>query len=672
MNFLRKPNDVIFFSLPLRVLYQFRRNSTAITFGMLRPYQKESIETTLKEFENGCNKQIVSLPVGSGKTVIMSNLIPRIPSPTAKATKVLLLAHRTELLDQAHNQIIKYNPDLVVEVEQGKRKVNIDKADVVIASVPTLGRAISDRITKFDPDLFKAILIDEAHHAVADTYTTILDYFGMNDEKGKKKLLWGCTATVKRHDGLALNQVFDKIVYHVDFMDMIEQRYLSQMRVTMIQTNVDLSAVRHTKVDFVLKQLSSVVNTDARNKVIVSSWQKYAQEEDRKSTLVFAVDIKHTIELCNAFINAGINAKCITSKTNPIERLQILNDFRSRKIPVLVNCSILTEGTDIPCVDCILLARPTRSATLFQQMFGRGLRLYPEKENCLVVDFVDNFKRASAAGLVTVPTLLGLDTTEMVIGKDILKLEKEAKEQVKEEEEKEEKEKEEEESEQTDVELDPEHIKIQITEYDTLKELIADISASYELMNVSRNGWVSIGKDKYVLYVLTKGYLVVEKSKGTATVSCKSMIKTNEFSLENPSIWIANFRYQNAKKNIFGRTFDIPLEANDLPSAIRAADTWLHKKFSEINTSLFYQLSRAAPFRKVKATDSQVKALQRYNITPSENMTKGQAMDLLTKLKFGQLGIWKKEVKLDNLKKKANKQKVEGAVLSRKREAILL
>ncbi|KAI7899754.1 P-loop containing nucleoside triphosphate hydrolase protein [Cokeromyces recurvatus] len=645
MTFLLKRKNVAFVqSLFYTIHSQCRRNSTAITFNMLRHYQKECIETTLKEFENGCNKQIVSLPVGSGKTVIMSNLIPRIPSPTPEATKVLLLAHRTELLDQAHNQILRYNPDLVVEIEQGNRKVNMDKADVIIASVPTLGRIGSERITKFNPDLFKAILIDEAHHSVAESYINILNYFGVNNEDNnnkKKKLLWGCTATAKRHDGLALNQVFDKITYHFDFMDMIEQGYLSQMNVTTIKTEVDLDAVRRTKADFVLRDLSDAVNTDARNQVIVSSWQKYSEEQDRKSTLVFAVDIAHTITLCNAFIDAGVDAKCITSKSNPIERLQILRDFRARKFPVLVNCAILTEGTDIPCVDCILLARPTRSATLFQQMFGRGLRLYPEKEYCLVIDFVDNFNRTSTSGLITIPTLLGLNAEGMITNKDILMLEKEAKEQ---------EEAIENEEQEGNNELDPDHIRIQITEYDTLQELIADISVSSELRHITYNSWVNIGKDKYVLNVLNKGYLMVKRSK------------------DNSSIWSASFRYQSVDTNFFGRSFDVPLESKDLSSAIRGADTWLQKKFSDtMGKSFFYKLTRSARFRKEPITESQIKALRRYNITIPIDMTKGQAMDLLTKLKFGQLSLWKKEVKLASLKQKEMKKKGEP-ILSRKKE----
>ncbi|KAI8368335.1 P-loop containing nucleoside triphosphate hydrolase protein [Choanephora cucurbitarum] len=562
----------------------------------------------------------------------MSNLIPLIPSPTPKATKVLLLAHRTELLDQAHNQITKYNPSLNVQIEQGKRTVDLDKADVVIASVPTLGRKGSPRIEKFDPHEFKAILIDEAHHAVAETYINILDYFGILDD-ASKKLLWGCSATVKRHDGKALNTVFDKITYHVGFLEMIEQGFLSSMRVTTVKTDIDLDQVRYTKVDFVEKELAPVINTDTRNEIIVSSWKKYAHEQDRKSTLVFALNIEHTIELCNKFLDAGVNAKCITSKTNTIERLQILEEFKSGKIPVLVNCAILTEGTDIPCVDCILMTRPTRSATLFQQMFGRGLRLYPGKENCLVVDFVDNFTRSGPEGLVTVPTLLGLDSSSVTEDADVLELEELAEREKKEKTE-------------DAREIDPELVSIKVTEYNDLKELMIDISTTNEIRSTSSFNWINVGNDKCVLNIFNTGYIVLERTN---------------------SRWKGTFRREDVKKNFFPRPVEIPLETEDLPSAIRASETWIQSNL-KVNRSF---MLRSAPFRKHKMTTPQQDALSRYKIEVSPNLTKGQAMDLLTKLKYGQLSVWKKEIKQSDKRQAAEQKKMDAATLRRENQAKL-
>ncbi|KAI9273200.1 P-loop containing nucleoside triphosphate hydrolase protein [Helicostylum pulchrum] len=602
---------------------------------MLRPYQQDCITTSLLKLKEGCQKQVVSLPVGSGKTVIMSNLIPLIPNPTPKATKVLLLAHRTELLDQAHNQITKYNPDLVVHVEQGRRKVDIDKADVIIASVPRLGRENSASIEKYDPSLFKAILIDEAHHAVASTYVNILKHFGTYD-KNSHILVWGCSATVRRHDGLSLSDVFDDITYHVDFLKMIEQRYLSQMKVTTINTHVDLDNVGVGQHDFKQAELSRAVNTKTRNEVILSSWKKYAHEKDRKSTLVFAVDIPHTVELCNTFRDAGIEASFITSKTPALSRHEILQDFKSGKIPVLVNCAILTEGTDIPRVDCILLARPTKSSILFQQMFGRGLRLFPGKEDCLLIDFVDNFKKSGSAGLVTIPTLLGLSTKEMIEDSDILALEKQAvkEKQVIEQQQ---------EEEQQQLESDPSLVKIRITEYDSLNELMVDLSGSVEIRSASYNGWVDIGPDKCALHVLTKGFLVLTKG---------------------PVLWSGSFLYENNKFR--ARPIQIPLEADNMICAVRAADTWIQKKFGKMNPYIS-QMSRNAPFRKDRVTEAQKRALSRYKIETPAQMNKGQAMDLLTRLRFGQLKLWKDQYKVVKNEKKQQEKIMKSAVLTRDR-----
>lgn len=208
---------------------------------------------------------------------------------------------------------------------------------MIVASVPRLGRENSVSIEKYDPSLFKAILIDEAHHAVASTYVNILKHFGAYDAE-TDILVWGCSATVRRHDGLSLHDVFNDITYHVDFLKMIEDGYLCQMRVTTVNTQVDLNHVGSGRHDFKQEELSRAVNTANRNEVILSSWKKYAHEKDRKSTLVFAVDIPHTVELCNTFRDAGIEASFITSKTPALTRYEILQDFKNGKIPVLVNC----------------------------------------------------------------------------------------------------------------------------------------------------------------------------------------------------------------------------------------------------------------------------------------------------------------------------------------------
>ncbi|KAJ1661872.1 DEAD DEAH box helicase [Coemansia sp. RSA 1813] len=407
--------------LPGRSVFFFRstvrRRRWRRLVHTLRPYQKECIDACITLLEQGLRRQAVSLPVGSGKTVIFSNLINRVQPPTPMATKTLVLAHREELLAQAARQIQRASPNLVVDIDQGTRVAN-PAADVIVASVPTLGREQTDRLSRYDPRRFKLIVIDEAHHAAAETYNRIIKHFETQGAGQSDVLVWGCSATLYRHDGLGLGGVFDKIVYQKNFIDMIREGYLARMKVVTVCTSTKIDGVRAYAGDFSPKALSSAVNNETRNLAIVKAYQTLAMGK-RKSTLVFAVDIAHAQTLCKILNHYGVLAKAILSTTSLGERETAIQEFRDGTLPVIVNCGILTEGTDIPNIDCVMMARPTRSLGLFQQMIGRGMRLFPGKDDCLVVDLVDSFSSA-AGGRITVPTLLGLDPELILKETDIL------------------------------------------------------------------------------------------------------------------------------------------------------------------------------------------------------------------------------------------------------------
>ncbi|KAI9499875.1 P-loop containing nucleoside triphosphate hydrolase protein, partial [Coemansia spiralis] len=390
--------------MPVQVGFSWRSTQRRWTHT-LRPYQQECLDICMDNFSQGVKRQAVSLPVGSGKTVIFSNLIKLIKPPTRLATKTLVLAHRRELLEQAATQIKKAAPDLLVEIDQGTR-VASPVADVIVASVPTLGHRTNGRLSRYDPKRFKLVVIDEAHHAAANTYLRVVKHFGQ-DEADSDTLVWGCSATLFRYDDRDLADVFDKVVYHKHFIAMIREGYLSKIKLTTVRTRNSLENVRRFKGDFAVKALSEAVNNEARNKAIVKAYETMAAGK-RKSTLVFAVDVEHAKQLCAMFVNYKIRAEVVLGTTKTAERERILQNFRSGKLPVLVNCGILTEGTDIPNIDCMLMARPTCSPILFQQMLGRGMRLFPGKEDCLVLDFVDSVKRG-AQMQITVPSLLGLE-----------------------------------------------------------------------------------------------------------------------------------------------------------------------------------------------------------------------------------------------------------------------
>ncbi|PKC12770.1 P-loop containing nucleoside triphosphate hydrolase protein [Rhizophagus irregularis] len=606
------------------------RYSSTLTY--LRPYQKECIDTCLSKFlDHKVNRQIVSLPVGNGKTVIFSNLIKQIPSPFPDADKVLVLAHREELIDQAFSQIKKHS-DLSIEIDQGGRRAKGD-AEVILGSVNTLGKLESHRIEKYNPSHFKAIIIDEAHHVAASSYRRILKYFGA-DKKETHLFVWGCSATVRRYDGLALINAFDEITYHKDFLDMIREKWLCNLRVTTIKTNVDLSKVRSYKEDFHMNDLSKYLNVDSRNNVIVRTYLELAAQ--RKSTLVFGVDIKHIESLTAIFKKYGLDARGISSKTKSHIRAETLKEFKEGKFPVLVNCGILTEGTDIPNIDCVIMSRPTKSPVLFQQMIGRGMRLSPEKEDCLVLDFIDSYSQIP--DLVTTPTLLGLDPTMEMKGEFYENLESLYVHKKKEK--------------KSKITIDT-PTKIHITEYSNPFEIIDDCSGAKYIGSISENVWLRVGEDSYVISLQSYGTIKVKKENGTYCA-----IKRKKIS-----------RMVKGTMKHYYVIENLPITSDSLFSTIRACDRWIKEKcgIKTANTIA----SRYAKWRNHPLTKQQTNWLKKKLVSLSEEelnrLNKGQASNLMTKIIEGAERNWKLkqkqrlivEKKKEKEKKKKEKYKVK-------------
>ena len=185
-----------------------------------------------------------------------------------------------------------------------------------------------------------------------------------------------------------------------DYIDMIGDKWLSNVIFTTVKSKADISSVKRGPTgDFQVGGLSKAVNTSETNEITVRAWM--AKAAGRKSTLVFCVDLAHVSDLTAAFRRHGIDAKFVTGDTPKRVRSERLDAFRDLQYPVLLNCGVFTEGTDIPNIDCVILARPTKSRNLLVQMIGRGMRLYPKKENCHVIDMVCSLE----VGIVTTPTL---------------------------------------------------------------------------------------------------------------------------------------------------------------------------------------------------------------------------------------------------------------------------
>lgn len=333
----------------------------------LRDYQQECHDV-IEKLEPG--SYLIQMATGLGKTATFTTL--------KRKGRVLVLAHREELVTQP----IKYY-DCPVGIEMANHKSNGE--DVVIASV----QSIIHRLDKFKPDDFDMIITDEAHHAAAKSYRKVYEYF-------KPRLHLGFTATPNRGDNVRLDDIYQDIIFERDIKWAIKNKYLTDIYCIRVNIGYDISKVARRMGDFALGELEEVMNQDVLNNAIAEAYKKYAKGQ----TLIFACSVDHA----EAIAEKIPGAVAVTAKTK--NRDELIKKFTNREIPVLVNCMIFTEGTDMPLVETVMIARPTNNSSLYTQMVGRGLRLYPGKEKLTLIDLVGTTGRAN---LCTAPSLLGID-----------------------------------------------------------------------------------------------------------------------------------------------------------------------------------------------------------------------------------------------------------------------
>ncbi|MBI5478857.1 MAG: DEAD/DEAH box helicase [Deltaproteobacteria bacterium] len=352
----------------------------------LRDYQQACLDAILLSYRRGRRRVLVSLPTGTGKTVVFS----RFPGFFGMKRRLLVLAHREELLEQAAAKFRAADPSASVAIEQAARRSAGER--VVVASVPSLRGA---RLKALDPSDFYLVVVDEAHHAIADSYRAIFEHLGLFDP-GTPRLLVGFTATPRRGDGQSLGEVFEEITFSRSLEEMIGLGHLAPIGGWRVYSEVDIGGVKVRHGDFIESQLGRAVNVAVRNELLVSSYVKLGAA---RKCLVFCADVAHAQAVAAVFSASGIAAEAVWGDMPKADRAAALERFRSGAGRVLTNCNLLTEGFDEPTVDCILMARPTKSLLLYAQMVGRGTRLAPGKQDLLVIDVVDNARQHSLAGL---------------------------------------------------------------------------------------------------------------------------------------------------------------------------------------------------------------------------------------------------------------------------------
>lgn len=334
----------------------------------LRPYQQECIDSIP---ETGA--YLIQMATGLGKTVTFAN-IPR-------KGKMLILSHREELVKQP----LKYF-DCMTGVEMaGQHAAPMD--EVVSASVQTMVH----RLDRFDPDEFDIVVVDEAHHSSATTYRRILDYFN-------PRLTLGFTATPNRSDNVKLSDVFDDIIFERDLKWGIKNGYLSDIFCRRVNIGYDLRNVNTSRGDYAPGELEKAMDGTADG--VAEACRKMAVG----ATLIFAVSVNQAREIAKRIPGAAV----VTGETK--DRASIIKAFTDGEIPCIVNCMVFTEGTDIPRVETVIVARPTQSDSLYTQMVGRGLRMFAGKKQLNLIDCVGVTGRAS---LCTASSLLGIEIKDV-------------------------------------------------------------------------------------------------------------------------------------------------------------------------------------------------------------------------------------------------------------------
>lgn len=331
----------------------------------------ESIQTSIEE---GYEKALVVMATGLGKTYLSAFV-------AQNYKKVLFIAHREEILNQAKKSFSKVYPEKESAIFNGKNK-DVEQKDFIFASIYTLAK--KQNLEKFKTDEFQFIVIDEFHHAAAKTYEKVVDYF-------KPQFMLGITATPYRLDGKDIYGICDgNLAYQMDFIEAIRLGWLSPFQYYGVHDEIDYSNIkwlgsRYDENELLAYQLKKNV---AQN--IYSNWLKHKQTR----TIAFCSSIVQAQFLSDYFLKMGRKSTCLTSRSSSDERQKAIFKLNQNEIEIIFTVDLFNEGVDIPSVDTILIVRPTESLTVFVQQIGRALRKHPGKNHSVIIDLIGNYRNA--------------------------------------------------------------------------------------------------------------------------------------------------------------------------------------------------------------------------------------------------------------------------------------
>lgn len=339
----------------------------------LRPYQQEAKDSIFSQWESGIQNTLLVLPTGCGKTIVFAKVAEEC---VRRGDRVLILAHRGELLDQAADKIGN-STGLGCATEKAEQSCLGSWFRIVVGSVQSMMR--EKRLSQFPDDYFNTIIIDEAHHCISDSYQKVLNHF-------PKANVLGVTATPDRGDMKNLGTVFESLAYEYTLPKAIKEGYLSPIKAVTIPLKVDLSGVGMQSGDFKAGDLGTALDPYLYN--IAEEMKKYCKG---RKTVVFLPLIKTSQKFRDILNENEFHAAEVNGDSQ--DRAEILRDFNDGRYDVLCNSMLLTEGWDCPSVDCIVVLRPTKVRSLYCQMVGRGTRLSPGKEHLLLLDFLWHTER---------------------------------------------------------------------------------------------------------------------------------------------------------------------------------------------------------------------------------------------------------------------------------------